>query len=326
MSGHPRPRRRILVAGGPRMGTTWVGRVLGTAERTLLIHEPDNEWPNLFALKAKIPLGRFPVLSPGDDGAEDYRRIWEWSFDGYRPDRVTRRIARRVYNGRTDPDLWRALCDHANQKVTWQVRALTAMARPARRGPRADAVVVKSVYAPFALEWIADVVGPTLLLVKRNPLNVIGSWKENGWGGCALETNPRIWARYGEPLRLPELPPGSSPMARVAWEVGLIASVLDDLERRHPDWPVATHEDLCVDPVAKYRRLFEVLGIAWTYESEDFLQRANRPGAGFSVNRVTSELPERWRKRLDREELREIWSVLSAFTSPWVEQVAADLA
>src|SRR5205823_799052 len=64
--GSGRSARPVLVAGGPRTGTSWVLRALHRAGGVALIYEPDNEWPNPFALKAKLPLGRFPVLGAWD--------------------------------------------------------------------------------------------------------------------------------------------------------------------------------------------------------------------------------------------------------------------
>ena len=54
--------------------------------------EPDNEKTSVVALGAKRGLGRFPVLSPGDE-ADAYRRMWAWAFAGS-PVNVGLRIGR----------------------------------------------------------------------------------------------------------------------------------------------------------------------------------------------------------------------------------------
>jgi hypothetical protein len=71
---------RILVIGPPRSGTTWVEQVLGRATSARVVHEPDNETCNPFALRAKTPLGRFPVLAPGDIAPPAYVDLWGRAF------------------------------------------------------------------------------------------------------------------------------------------------------------------------------------------------------------------------------------------------------
>src|SRR5437867_103434 len=75
-----RSARPVLVAGGPRTGTSWVLRALHRAGGVALIYEPDNEWPNPFALKAKLPLGRFPVLEAGAAAPPESAQLGEGAF------------------------------------------------------------------------------------------------------------------------------------------------------------------------------------------------------------------------------------------------------
>jgi hypothetical protein len=184
--------------------------------------------------------------------------------------------------------------------------------------------MVKSVHAPLALEWIASRLRPRMVVVLRHPLNVIASWVALGWGGCALVTNPRVRERFGRRWNLPELDGGASPVAQAAWEVGVFTCTLEAGAARS-DWFVASHERLCVDPGEGFRDLFAQLGLAWSDRVDAFLAESNRPGAGFTTNRVSAEEPDRWRTRLTSEQIREAWSILSRMEAPWVERVARDL-
>src|SRR5439155_939180 len=81
---------RVLVAGLPRSGTTWVGEVLGRCAGTRYLHEPDNHLLRPEAWWAKRALGPYPELRPGTDvdsaGAGDYERLWALAFPrGARP-------------------------------------------------------------------------------------------------------------------------------------------------------------------------------------------------------------------------------------------------
>ncbi len=330
--------RPLFVASAPRTGTTWVAWALSVAPGVTWINEPDNEWPNIYALKAKRTLGRFPVLEKGDTAPLEYEELWARAFQGFRQSRLQERIVWRSDRGdKTMLQLWRALCDHANPEMSRELRRLTALARPPGSKPKPlggrrhggtapERVLVKSVYAPLALEWITARFQPQTVIVLRHPLNVMASWVELRWGGCALDTNPTVREHFAARWNLPELDADASPLHRIAWEVGLFTSALYAGIDEHPDWVVASHEELCVDTLATFKRLYEDVGLEWTAKTEEFLEERNRPGEGFKVFRVASELPERWRKRLSKEQLDEIWSVWSSIQAPWVERVGRDLA
>ena len=55
---------RVLVAGLPRSGTTWVGEVLGRTAGARYLHEPDNHLVRPDAWLAKRRLGPYPELRP----------------------------------------------------------------------------------------------------------------------------------------------------------------------------------------------------------------------------------------------------------------------
>jgi hypothetical protein len=314
------------VAGAPRTGTTWIAQVLSRAEGVAWINEPDNEWPNIYALKAKLSVGRFPVLTESDRAPRGYEQLWKKSLAGFRQSRYQGALAWKLDQGeKTMLDLWRAMCDHANPRISARLRLLTWLARPPSASADADRVIVKSVHAPLALEWIWARLRPQTLVVLRHPLNVIASWLELGWGGCALEANPTVRARFAGRWDLPQLEGDASRLQRLAWEAGLFTCALRDGVDRHPEWIAVSHEDLCIDPVLRFRDLFRRIDYQWSQKAKDYLEETNRPGEGWSTYRVAADQPERWRRRLSREQISEIWSVLSRISAPWVETVAREL-
>lgn len=111
----------------------------------------------------------------------------------------------------------------------------------------------------------------------------------------------------------------------VAWEVALFTSVLHAEIDRHPEWHAASHEALCTDPIGEFRRLFADLVLTWTAEAERFLRESNRAGRGYETARVAAEQPDRWKRRLSPEQVREIWSLLSQIRAPWVESLAGEV-
>jgi hypothetical protein len=304
-----------------------VARALGSSPDATLINEPDNEWPNPYALRAKLPLGQYPVLDPGDDAPKAYDLLWRKAFEGYRQARRWRWLARRLDRGEpTMQAIWRALCDHADPHVSPRLRVLTALARPPSFREGRGLPVVKSVHAPLAVEWVAERFSPRVVLIRRHPMNVLASWVELGWGDAALHSNPVVRSALGDRLHLPELSPDATALSRVAWQVGLFTSATHDALSRHPEWVDLVHDRVCLDPPGQFRALFERLRLTWSDEVARYLAESNRAGSGYRPERVAAEQPERWRTRLSPEQIDEAWSVLSRFDARWVDELAADVA
>ncbi len=261
-------RRRVLVAGIPRSGTTWVGRVLGQARGACYVHEPDNHLVRPQAWWVKRRLGAYPRLLPGQP-APDYERLFRVAFaGGARPSLVS----------------------------TW-----------ARSGD----VVVKSIFCARSLEWLAERFEPAVVVVERHPFAVIGSWAELGWNGF-LDADPAAVAEcravFGvQPPRI-----GASWVDRAAWHYGFLAALLGRARHRHPEWQVVSHETLCAGPEREFEELSDRLGLRFGAGARQFLLASNRPGGGYSTNRVWAEQIG-GRCRLNPSEQERVTEVLSRF-------------
>lgn len=296
-----------------------MGETLSFAESACLVNEPDNETVNPFAVRAKLPLGRYPVLGGHDHAPDDYTKLWTQAFSGQRsrhpgqgsPRSAAARFLMRRLDGM---ELWNAFCKVGQPGATLRLRAVRALAQPdplPRRTTRH--VVVKSAHGPLAVEWIVAQFQPQVVVVVRHPLNIVASWMELGWGGCSLDTNPKIVERYVRRWDLPALPHTCSRLSRVAWEVGLLLSVLRSSAEAHPEWRLVIHEQMCSDPTGQFQELFAALGLRWTDAARLHLARSNRDAQGLVTMRVAGDQPERWRKRLTGDQVREISGVLASF-------------
>ena len=309
------------------MGTTWVARVLGLADRALLVHEPDNESRDPFALKAKLALGRYPVLSAGEQAPWEYGRLWELAFAGATQPRTPRSLATRLLLRKVTKrgELWHALCNHTDGSQTRKIRAVAALATPPAGGEATRRTMVKSVHCPLAIAWITKRIRVEVVIVLRHPFNTIASWMEMGWGGCGLDTNPLVRERFADEWDVPPLRAESPTLSRVAWEVGLFTSALWAETHKNSDWKVVLHENICTDPAAQFEQLYEDTGLAWTDEADRYVRTSNRPGTGFTTDRLAAEQPARWRKRLSADQLEEIRRVLSPFPlPPWRELLGSE--
>jgi hypothetical protein len=89
---------------------------------------------------------------------------------------------------------------------------------------RASHVVVKSIYAIFAADWIAANYQPRVIAIQRHPLNVISSWAEFGVHGFDLLARPHIVDRYLHRLGVAVPGPHATNLQRIATWVGVLSS------------------------------------------------------------------------------------------------------
>jgi hypothetical protein len=305
------PSRPVVIVGLPRSGTTWTLTALSQDPGIRTAPERDNEDNNPSAIYAKRHLGRYPLLEPGD-AAADYRRLWAWILSGATEHR-RQKWARLILG----PAAKERIFDGKRDAAAWLAGVVASNPRPGRATPGDPApttIVAKSIHAQLAVEWLASEFDITVLVLLRHPGNVLASWQQvklKDGRNSTLETSAAIRERFGDPWGVPQ--PGPDPVERMCWRIGLLTAVLEDAASRHPDWHVVTHEDLCVDPVAKFKVLCEQLGLPWTDQREEYLVDHNTPGEGFRLKRVAEDLPNSWEHRLDDDALGTLQRVLAWF-------------
>lgn len=297
----------LLIAGVPRSGTTWIGRALGHTENTAYVNEPDG-FRDPLAFRTMLTHGENPVLEPGQP-APDVDALWRGAFAGGQPAGTVRdRLARALYE-RTPLDTLRAARARGHAEGLAGLAARLAVARVAVPGAR---VVVKSVQSALALEWIADRFQPRVLIIERNPLNVLSSWNELGY-----VRNPRETAAVSAyaKQRWGIDPPGddATHLALQAFHFGVLTSALREAADPHPDWLRTRHEDLCIDTVPRFRALAADAGLVWGDDAERFLTESDREGTPYRTQRRTEEQPDRWRDRLDADQVTIIRETLARF-------------
>jgi hypothetical protein len=188
--------------------------------------------------------------------------------------------------------------------------------------------------AHFSLEWIWQRFRPRIVIIQRNPLNVVSSWVTLNVHGFDIHRRPAILERFAKPIGVDPPGPGVSPLSLTAWWVGLLNATLARAAVSHPEWIVISHETLCDETEVAFRQLYAKLGLTWTPSSDRFIAEygyhrptfrpSYAPTDGLSPREITRAQTQRWRERLSEDQVREIESVLDRFpTSGWVRPPAA---
>ena len=313
---------RVLIVGLARSGTTWLGQALSGAEGTSYVDEPDNHYrhPSAFRAKATLPGRAYPILHQGDS-APEYASLWEEAFDlagngpgrqhaatraggatatalhrGVLPRRLRRgrALVRRSYAGRG--------------RRTLRLTAAARLATPVAPGSGARDVVVKSVYAARCVEWLAERLPVRVLILRRGLHGVVASWKAAGWledpaEDFLDELGPGGREALAKGANAPTELPGLTQFGRVSWLLACLASELRAASARHPDWLVASYEDLVGDAARLLPELAGKVGVAWSSASEAQLRGPLAP----------PPRPPEIDPRLTGAEAAEITSVLDTF-------------
>ena len=207
---------------------------------------------------------------------------------------------------------YRALESSVDERSGTPRRAALALAVPP--GPVAEArhVVVKSVHCALSIEWIVQRFSPTVLVVERDPRNVMASWMDLGMGGDRRENE--VLARVASERWGLEAPPSdASKLVQRTFVFGVLATALREAAQRNPTWIVASHDDLCRDPEPKFAALLERLGLEYGEAAHEYVVGSDRAGEGFRTQRRTRDQPEKWRERLTPEDAAAIEQELDRF-------------
>ena len=321
----------ILLVGIPRSGSTWAGKVLASADGGHYCHEPDNEklYPLAYVLKRDIH--RYPYL-PASVVHKGYENLWKSAFSGMAippssdeirkndampsPETMEYQIAKKCglleesLLFRKNPDSPSIL---EEDRKNWE-QLLGSRGHPSHRGSAEKPVVVKSVHAILSLPWLERYFDPKILVILRNPLNVIASFLRLGITDAYrnISSQKSILHDYFSEHKA-VIQSGESTVRQMAAQIGGIYRVIEEQIREHPRWVVVRHEDLCRDPIGAYRRLYQRLGLEWTQRVVDVIQASNRPGKGFVTQRIAQDEVDKWQAELTPAQIRDTQEIIRAF-------------
>lgn len=282
-------RKPILLAGLPRSGSSWTGKILATGGGLRYYREPFNAKWQRFAEPFQ-----FRYLRATDENGE---------FDRY---------CRAVFKGRIGgPSVERHQWGRYVHFTWWPGRLL-----------------VKEVHAVLALERIEHLVRPRTVVLVRHPCALASSWMR------LLEARPDdpMWKGVDDHLRwlldqealvdeylapyVSTIESAQTYLEKVGALWGAVYTVMLKQAERHSDWVVVTHESLSADPERAFRRLFNQLGVRWTYKTSRVLEEttSKHSTSPYETVRVSENEPEKWRTELSEEQVREVLAGAAPFS------------
>lgn len=321
----------ILLAGIPRSGSTWAGKILASADGRRYIHEPDNEKLHPLAYELKKDLHRYPYL-PMSGSHKGYETLWQLIFSG-----AAVPSSGDASRRRDDLPSPQTLEDQISQKCGLQTESrrawhdfdsthgtegglserlpvLDSKGQPFLSQTPKGPLVVKSVHTILSLPWIEKRFDPKIVVLLRNPLNVIASYLRLEIADATrnIFSQGSIFRDYLARHR-DVIEADDNVVRQMAAQIGSIYKVIEEQLKGHPRWVVIRHEDLCRDPIGAYRQLYQRLDLEWTPRVIDVIQASNRPGKGFATQRVAQAEIDKWQSELTPAQVRGIKEIIRAF-------------
>lgn len=285
----------ILVTGSHRSGTTWTGRMLTLSGETFEVHEPFN--PTIY----RTWLRNRPKLW--------FQHINESNASVWEPE-----IARVL---RLQPAALSIACRGRSPKAVTRAAQIALGARRARR--RGQRVLLKDPIAFFAAEWLAERFGTHNIVLIRHPAAFASSLKRLDWRfdfrnftqqehlltGDLREFADEIVAAARQNMDVID-------QSILLWRIFAARSL--HYRRVHPHWTVVRYEDLASDPLAGFAALYARLGLTWSGDVQERVEKAT--GAG-----NVGEVPATERGGVHRHSAEAMWTWLERLTPNEVERV-----
>ena len=282
-------RKGILVTGTHRSGTTWMGRILSLPDEVVYIQEPFNLETSTDSIDY-----RFEHWFPHVEDLADRERLFEAMERP--PARLTRyRAARRVV---------RMHLENAAHRL------------------RGRMPLVKDPLALFSAEELAERFSLDVVCMIRHPLAFCSSLKRWDWKFpfAHFSGQPRLMEKFfqedaGIIERYAREEQPIVHQATLLWN--LFHKVIRRYETDHPEWHFRRHGDMVLDPVNRFRELYQDLGLPFEEEIERHLRESVTGGAGETQTDVygardAAAVTRTWKDRLTPDEVDFILGETSA--------------
>lgn len=300
----------ILVTGSHRCGSTWAGQTLARAPGIGYIDEPYD--PNHRPGICRARWNQWYAYVSKENAHLHERAIADTLAFRYSP-------AAELGALRSLHDAGRM----ARDAGLWLGRRLRGV-RPLMKDP----------IAFFSAPWLADRFGMKVLVLVRHPAAFASSLKRLDWrfrfsNWLDQPLLLRDWlGPWEERIRAAVADPNRDVIDEAALCWSVIYDVAARFRERYPDWLFARHEDLSMDPVGEFARLYERLDLTMTPEVRSWLERttgAGNPaeaptGISHALTRDSRANTRNWIRRLGRDEILRLRDGTQGVAEKWYSE------
>lgn len=292
-------RKPILVSGSHRSGSTWLGRMIDLSGQTGYIHEP---FHREYGISGKLFDKWFTYI------CEENELHYKQAIDRYL------KFKYPMLNKIKEANSWRDYGRSARDFTIFSWNRLNAK-RPLMKDP----------IAVFSAEWLYRTFDMDTIILIRHPAAFVGSIKKAEWrsGMNNFLGQPLLMRDYladfeGEIIEHANNQKDLIEEGILLWNI--IHSVIQRYQHKHEDWLFIRHEDLSLNPIDKFRDIFDFLNLDYKEsikeEITNFSTETDEPG---KLKRDSKSNVWSWKNRLSKQEIDRVYEgtykVASSFYS-----------
>lgn len=278
----------IIVSGVPRSGSTWVGKTIAQSENVHYLHEPMHPARNI----PGSPLRDYFQFIQKDDQSELVEKLRMYISDV---------ISFRV------PGLYDVGEFMNKRKVRWLLQPISG----ARHRARKDIPLLKDPPALLALDWLSNEFEFPVIITVRHPAAFVGSCKVLNWrfGFATFLKQDRLMEVHLEGFR-------SELQEHVDEDKGLLSEailfwrimhhIIDGYRATHPTWQIVKHEELSLQPLEQFERIFNQLSLPFSDAVKAYIKSTTEAAEQKRLARDSKTNVTSWKSRLTAEEITEI--------------------
>ncbi|QHS23496.1 sulfotransferase family protein [Virgibacillus sp. MSP4-1] len=237
-------KRRLLVTGSHRSGSTFIGQMLSISSKVDYLYEPFNPRHGLEDINK-----HYLYLKNGMPNENEYRRLvnnflagksyFKSTLDLNQKDPYLNKIVKKVLKSK--PNLY-----YIKSKYN----------------PLSDTILIKDPIASFMSEWLVQNFGFKVIVIVRHPAAFVASLKRVNWNFDFQRffNQKHLMDDYLKDVldyRISDLT--KTERDSILWVC--IHKVLFDFIDNNPNFIVVRHEDISLNPIEQFRELYRELGI-----------------------------------------------------------------
>src|SRR5690606_605007 len=237
-------KRTILVTGAHRSGTTWLGKIISRSPEVRYVHEPFN-----VGLERRHSPLTYWFEHVSDDSDPAYQRNVKKYLESFYSTSLATTFT-NAFEARSAREAYRFLRD--------------LKSRIMRR------TLIKDPIAIFSAEWIHKNIDCDVVITIRHPAAFTASLKVKDWAfsfndilvqkslmNSYLRSYTDIIAEYVRNQQ------DIISQGALLWNI-IYSTVRKYQEKYSNRWYFIRHEDLSINPVAEYKKIFEFLGLTFS--------------------------------------------------------------
>ena len=303
----PFNNRPILITGGNRTGTTWVGRMISASSSIGYIREAFNTEVGL--LKEYRVLGyEYQFLQTENDYKRIYEALLEILSFKYSLSRLLR----------IDDALGPPFMEGIKPRTIHYFTMLKY--RLEKRRP-----LLKDPIALFAAEWLAHHFNMQVIVLIRHPASYVASIKRLGWrfNFTNFTHQKPLLNGYLKIFKDELYHPPKDIISEAALIWKCFYHVVNLYRLKYPEWMYYRHEDLSTDANFWFKKIYNNLGIAYgptenkTIEQHTSENNPSHPpnNSVHFLKRNSNALIGRWKQTLSKEEIFRIRDIVGETAS-----------